>query len=273
MKSLEPILIAVLFFSGICFLAWFWSRLDAGPTLRRLKERYVIIHKEITNKMIVSGMIAIPGIRLVDPVKSWLCAEVASICVATAQIAYSPRSPGYLLAIAPLSLFFGASTLLISLKSESSGIISTFQQDLPLASFLMSLLIESGMGASSAMQETVGALPPRSCASELREMLRGRELGVPKHEMFEGSRVRVPLDDYRAFLNLIEQGERLGIGLSQGLNELSGRILESQAHRAEMLAQQAAVKMLLPLVLFIFPAVFLIVLSPVILNLCGMAGW
>jgi tight adherence protein C len=44
-------------------------------------------------------------------------------------------------------------------------------------------------------------------------------------------------------------------------------MLESQGHRAETIAQQAAVKMLFPLVCFIFPAVFLIILSPVILGL------
>jgi tight adherence protein C len=77
----------------------------------------------------------------------------------------------------------------------------------------------------------------------------------------------VPVEDYRLFLNHVLQGERLGIGLSLSLRELSAKMLESQGHRAETIAQQAAVKMLFPLVFFIFPAVFLIILSPVILGL------
>jgi tight adherence protein C len=77
----------------------------------------------------------------------------------------------------------------------------------------------------------------------------------------------VPVEDYSLFLNHVVQGERLGIGLSRSLRELSERMLENQGHRAETIAQQAAVKMLFPLVIFIFPAVVLIILSPVILGL------
>jgi tight adherence protein C len=97
-------------------------------------------------------------------------------------------------------------------------------------------------------------------------------LGTSRAEAIEKSRDRVPLDDYRSFLNLIQQGERLGIALSQGLRELSSKMLESQGHRAETLAQKAAVKLLFPLVIFIFPSVFLIILSPVILNLWELLG-
>jgi hypothetical protein len=97
----------------------------------------------------------------------------------------------------------------------------------------------------------------------------GTSLGVSRNESIERSRQRVPLEDYRLFLNHILQGERLGIGLSRSLRGLSGKMLENQDHRAETIAQQAAVKLLFPLVCFIFPAVFLIILSPVILGLWG----
>ena len=66
------------------------------------------------------------------------------------------------------------------------------------------------------------------------------------------------------------QGEHLGIGLSGSLRELSSKLLESQRDRAETIARQAAVKILAPLVLFIFPAVFLIILSPVLFGLRQM---
>jgi tight adherence protein C len=141
------------------------------------------------------------------------------------------------------------------------------QRDLPVACFLLSLLLESGMGASSALQETSGSIPEGALTQELRELVRSRSLGVPREESIERSRRRVPVEDYSLFLNHVVQGERLGIGLSRSLRELSERMLENQGHRAETIAQQAAVKMLFPLVIFIFPAVVLIILSPVILGL------
>jgi tight adherence protein C len=106
----------------------------------------------------------------------------------------------------------------------------------------------------------------------LEEITRSRLLGVSRAEAIEKSRGRIPLEEYWAFLNLIQQGERLGVALSHGLQELSSRMMESQGHRAETLAQKAAVKLLFPLVIFIFPSVFLIILSPVILNLWELLG-
>jgi tight adherence protein C len=123
------------------------------------------------------------------------------------------------------------------------------------------------MGPSAALQEMGAAIPQGALSREIDALLRARTLGVPRQDSLEGSRQRVPLQEYHLFLNHVKQGERLGIGLSRSLRELSGNLLESQAHRAETVAQQAAVKMLAPLVLFIFPAVFLIILSPVLLGL------
>jgi len=161
----------------------------------------------------------------------------------------------------------GTGVAWLALRGASREAIRSVQRDLPVACFLLSLLLESGMGASSALQETSESIPEGALARELGELVRSRSLGVPRGESIERSRRRVPVEDYRLFLNHVVQGERLGIGLSRSLRELSARMLESQGHRAETIAQQAAVKMLFPLVIFIFPAVFLIILSPVILGL------
>jgi tight adherence protein C len=146
------------------------------------------------------------------------------------------------------------------------------QRDLPLACFLLSLLLESGMGPSAALQELGAAIPNGALSREIGALLRARALGVPRKESLEISRQRVPLPEYHLFVNHVKQGERLGIGLSRSLRELSGNLMESQAHRAETVAQQAAVKLLLPLVLFIFPAVFLMILSPVLLGVWNIFG-
>ncbi len=272
MMIIEMGVIAMVFFPGAYLLVKASLQFKDESIPKKFINRYTMIHLGWTRALIASGCLAFPGIRLTPSLKSWVSAELACLAIMF-WVSFHSKALGSTLLMFSMALIVGLALLILSLKSESSKTISMFNQDLPLAAFLMSLLMESGMGSAAAMQETISALPPRGCAHELNEILRGRELGVSKRELFEVSRKRVPIDDYRAFLNLVEQGERLGTGLSQGLNDLSRRILEAQSHRAEILAQQAAVKMLLPLVLFIFPAVFLIVLSPVILNICSMAGW
>ncbi len=137
---------------------------------------------------------------------------------------------------------------------------------LPVASFLLSVLLEAGMGSHSAIREVAGAIPKGPLSRELDEISRAQMLGISREEALEKSRRRVPLDDYHIFLNLVRQGERLGIGLSRALREHSSKMLEGEGYRAEAVAQKAAVKLLFPLVAFIFPAVVLIIFSPIILN-------
>jgi len=143
---------------------------------------------------------------------------------------------------------------------------------LPVASFLFSLLLEAGMGSHSAFQEVGRAIPKGPLSRELDEISRARMLGISREEALERSRRRIPLDDYHIFLNLVRQGEQLGVGLSRGLREHSTKMLEGEGYRAEAAAQKAAVKLLFPLVAFIFPAVVLIIFSPILLNVWEMWG-
>ncbi|MGB5994449.1 MAG: type II secretion system F family protein [Candidatus Deferrimicrobiaceae bacterium] len=128
------------------------------------------------------------------------------------------------------------------------------------------------MGSHSALQEAARAIPKGALARELEEISRARILGISREEALERSRRRVPLEDYHIFLNLVGQGERLGIGLSRGLREHSSKMLEGENFRAEATAQKAAVKLLFPLVAFIFPSVVLIIFSPIILYVWEMWG-
>lgn len=128
------------------------------------------------------------------------------------------------------------------------------------------------MGSHSALQETARAIPNGPLTWELEEISRARMLGISREEAVERSRKRVPLEDYHIFLNLVRQGERLGVGLSRALREHSSKMLEGETFRAETTAQKAAVKLLFPLVVFIFPAVVLIIFSPIILNIWEIWG-
>jgi pilus assembly protein TadC len=238
--------------------------------IARAVHLYMSIHRRWSDSLASRGVIRIPGSGRVDPVKSWFASELFFTGCLVAGISsrtMSGAAIGFFIGMpAALALF------VLSVRSESRKVLDSFRRDLPLTAFLMSLFLESGLGPASALRETVRALPAGPCADELHEIGRSRELGMPRRESFDRSGSRIPLEDYRSFLNLIEQGDRLGIGLSRGLRDLSDRLQESQAHRAEMIAQKAAVKLLFPLVVFIFPAVFLVVLSPVLLHLLRMGG-
>jgi tight adherence protein C len=236
-------------------------------SLARPMHVYRAAHDRLTEELVEKRLLRFPGACLISSsFRHWAFAELFSLLVFLAVVSGNHSASGLAQATCTAALL-GVGVAWISLRGAAREALRSVQRDLPVACFLLALLLESGMGASSALQETSGSIPEGALARELGELVRSRSLGVPRGESSERSRRRVPVEDYRLFLNHVLQGERLGIGLSRSLRELSTKMLENQGHRAETIAQQAAVKMLFPLVFFIFPAVFLIILSPVILGL------
>jgi len=265
-KPLDLALLGVPAFLAGSLLGTLLLRVLRGRSLSGAAVEYRSRHARMQEWLYDRNILRFPGVCLVDSVHPWVLGEsilllsLFALCSVAGGIGSLPTS-------IPAAGVLGTGVFLLSLRNEGKRALLAVQRDLPVACFLLSLLLESGMGSSAAFQETASALPRGALAREMSGLVRARSLGIPRGESLEISRRRVPLEEYHLFLNHVQQGERLGIGLSRSVRELSVNLLESQAHRAETVAQQAAVKMLLPLVLFIFPAVFLIILSPVLLGL------
>ncbi|MGE5285491.1 MAG: type II secretion system F family protein [Actinomycetota bacterium] len=255
-----PMLLGGSFLAAV--LLPFWM----APSIARSMQAYRSAHERLTEGLISKRVLRFPGACLVSPLRHWALAELFSLIVFLVVVSGDRSASGMAQGMIA-AVLLGSGVAWNSLRGAGREAIRSVQRDLPVACFLFSLLLESGMGSSSALHETSRSIPDGALARELTEMVRSRAIGVPREESIERSRRRVPVEDYCLFLNHVLQGERLGIGLSRSLRELSAKMLENQEHRAETVAQQAAVKMLFPLVCFIFPAVFLIILSPVILGL------
>ena len=271
MTAADFLLIGAPLLAGLLILL---QLLDAGirsGLIPRFGTKIVQLHDIAHRKLIDRKILRLPGVHLVTSSRGWVAGELVLFGTVALILTWRPSLVNAILSLF-LGAFLGGTTLLLSYRDAARKQIEAVRSTLPVAAFLLSLMLEAGMGSSAAIQEVVRALPRGPLSGELDEICRSRLLGASRSEAIEKSRNRVPMDDYRSFLNLIQQGERLGVALSQGLRELSSRMLESEGHRAETLAQKAAVKLLFPLVIFIFPSVFLIILSPVILNLWDLWG-
>jgi tight adherence protein C len=79
--------------------------------------------------------------------------------------------------------------------------------------------------------------------------------------------LRVDLSDLRSVVNALVQADELGVSIGTILRVQADQIRQRRFERAEKLANEAPVKMLFPLLFFIFPAVFLVLLGPVLYRL------
>lgn len=140
-------------------------------------------------------------------------------------------------------------------------------RSLPFVLDLLTLSVEAGMDFMSALQRNVERRKLDPLGEELVRVIREIQLGNPRREALKAMSKRVALPDLRSVVNALVQADELGVSIGAILRIQSDQIRQRRFDRAEKLANEAPVKLLGPLLLFIFPTVFLILLGPVIYRL------
>lgn len=151
------------------------------------------------------------------------------------------------------------------LKQKTQARNKLALRELPDFLDLLTVSIEAGLGFDSALSKVV-AKKDGVLSTEFQRCLEEMRLGKTRREALTGVRDRVTIDDVKSLIGSIIQAEQLGIGMVQILNVQSLEIRESRKQRAEEQAMKAPIKMLFPLVLFIFPCIFIVILGPVVIN-------
>lgn len=242
-----------------------------SAAISRFPVRLIAAHRTAQSKLFGGKLFSIPGATLVTSLRGWIAGEIVCVSILSLSLTLEPSwsNAASCFVVGPAS---GLLILYLFVRTQARKQTEKIRASLPVVSFLLSLLLDAGMGSHAAFREVARAIPNGPLATEMDEISRSWMMGIPREDALETSRRRVPLEDYHLFLNLISQGERLGVGLSRGLGEHSSNMLEREGYRAEAAAQRAAVKLLFPLLAFIFPAVALIIFSPVVLRIGEIWG-
>jgi tight adherence protein C len=141
------------------------------------------------------------------------------------------------------------------------------QRALPFVLDLLTLSVEAGMDFMSALQRNIDRRRIDALGEELIRVVREIQLGTTRREALRNMSRRVNLSDLRSVVNALCQADELGVSIGSILRIQSDQMRLRRFERAEKLANEAPVKMLFPLMVFIFPAVFLILLGPIINRL------
>lgn len=138
-------------------------------------------------------------------------------------------------------------------------------RELPDILDLLTVSLEAGLGFDSALSKVVskknGVL-----SNEFHRCLEEVRLGKTRREALVGVKDRLVVDDISIFISNILQAEKLGIGMVQVLRIQSAEVRQRRKQRAEEEAMKAPIKMLFPLVLFIFPSLFIVLLGPAVIQ-------
>jgi len=139
-------------------------------------------------------------------------------------------------------------------------------KSLPDSFDLITACVEAGLGLDAALGR-VAEKVEGPFGEELALTLREIGMGRARNESLRDLADRTGVTDLSIFVNAIIQAESMGTSIGQVLRVQSDQMRMRRRQRAEELANQAPVKMIFPLVLFILPALFIVILAPAMLRL------
>ena len=248
--------------------------LVAGRTwMREIVHRLKLMKGQSSAKLSLS--LARAGYRSRDALTVYLFAKVSLplICGAIGLLLFQgiglfdlPQLGA--LAASLMSVIIGAFAPEIFVKNSAQKRIEKIRKALPDAFDLMVICAEAGLSLDSTLDRVAREVGP-SCPELTDELgLASLELSFlpDRHKALEGLAERVPLSQVRALVSTLVQTERYGTPLADSLRVLAAELRHERLMRAEEKAARLPAIMTVPMIVFILPPLFIVLVGPAALR-------
>jgi tight adherence protein C len=169
-------------------------------------------------------------------------------------------------------MFFGAAVVLgffypmIWLGETKKKRESHVVRALPMYLEFISMSVEAGLNMTGAMSQAVEKGPTGPLKNEFQIVMRDLRAGVSRADALTRLAERLDIKEVNSFVRAVIQAERLGSSMRKVLKVQSEQRRNERFQRAEKQAMEAPVKLLVPLMVFIFPVTFLILAFPIVVK-------
>jgi tight adherence protein C len=150
--------------------------------------------------------------------------------------------------------------------------VSSVQLDLPFFIDLLALSTEAGLDFINAIQRIVEKAENSALGEELSIVLKDIKLGAARVDSLRGMAKRLDMAEITSFVAVLADADATGASISSVLKDQSIQMRLERFVRAEKAGARASQLILMPIMLFIIPAVFIMVFGPVILQFLGGGG-
>jgi tight adherence protein C len=159
------------------------------------------------------------------------------------------------------------------LKSKIDRRQEDIIKQLPDALDLMSICVQAGLGFDQAMQR-VSEKWDGEIALAFGRVVREIALGKTRREALRSMSESIDVPDVTTFTGAIIQADQLGVSIAKVLKIQADQLRIKRRQRAQEKAQQAPIKMIFPMVIFIFPTIYIVLLGPAGVRLAKQfLGW
>ncbi len=197
---------------------------------------------------------------------------LVAICLGGAAVAYVwvkgyPLPTGAGISMIAAGIGFLAPDLWLSSAISKRG--EKIRYGLPDTLDLLVISVEAGLGLDGAFQRVGDEM--RHVHPELSEELQmvtlESQMGIPRSEALVNLATRTGVDEVRSLIAIINQAERFGTSIARALRNQSDALRVKRRQAAEERAQKTTVKLMAPLILFIFPAILVVLAGPAALKM------
>jgi tight adherence protein C len=169
-------------------------------------------------------------------------------------------------AVGGLIVLIGAFGPEASLSRAIDDRRKTMEKQLPDIIDLLVISVEAGLGFESAMGRVVQNVPGE-LAKEFQRMLQETRVGVSRHEALRNMADRTDVDDLNSFILALIQADQFGVSVARMLRVQADEMRVRRRQRIQEKAFAAPVKMIFPMLLCIFPSIFIVILGPAVINI------
>ncbi|MDO8675277.1 MAG: type II secretion system F family protein [Candidatus Omnitrophota bacterium] len=152
------------------------------------------------------------------------------------------------------------------LKARIKKVRDTILRELPDTVDLLGLCVNAGLDFMMALKYVVEKSHGSVIIEELKSMMQEINVGKPRRDALRDMARKYEMPDLSTFSRTLIQADRMGTSVSEALNILSEDMREARFRRGETVALKAPLKMLIPLLFFIFPVVAILVAGPIFLD-------
>lgn len=257
------------FLAGVSALAILAGRAPSGPGQQRRWPQLASslgglappgLHLRLARAIARAG--GLGGLTSSELVARSALAAMATLVLALATALVADLS----FAWAPLAAAVAALLPISWLRDRVARRQDELRRDLPYDLDLLTLSVEAGLDFTAAVQKVVERGKPGPLRDELQTFLSSLRMGHTRAEALTAMATRAALPELSTVVSSLLLADRLGKGLARALRIQADQLRLERFQRAETRAGEAPVRMLVPLVLFIFPTLWLVLGAPLVFE-------
>lgn len=189
-----------------------------------------------------------------------------TLCMASMLHAIIGTKIGLIIGFGFLGWLYPAIWMRDKHKKRSKEIL----RSLPSYLDMITLCCQAGLSLTGAIAQAVEKGPQGALRDEFDHMLRDMRAGMNRMEALRAMAERTDNENIKSLVSSLTQAESLGASIANTLADISDQRRTERFQHAEKLAMEAPVKMIGPLVIFIFPVTFIIIFFPLVMQYMAM---